>query len=46
MMPLVHVGGIVRNLFAPILSAGSIVMCAGFDATQFWTLSLEREITW
>ena len=46
MMPLFHVGGIVRNLFAPILSGGSVVMCAGFDATQFWALSLAREITW
>ena len=45
-MPLFHVGGIVRNLFAPILSGGSVMMCSGFDATQFWTLAVERGITW
>ncbi|KAJ7607839.1 acetyl-CoA synthetase-like protein [Mycena polygramma] len=35
MMPLFHVGGIVRNLLAPIFSGGSAIMCAGFDAMAF-----------
>lgn len=46
MMPLFHVGGIARNLFAPILSGGSAVMCAGFDAAAFWSLSTELGTTW
>ncbi|CAK5273778.1 unnamed protein product, partial [Mycena citricolor] len=46
MMPLFHVGGIVRNLLAPIFSGGSAVMCAGFDAIAFWTLSRDLQATW
>lgn len=46
MMPLFHVGGIVRNLFAPILSGGSAIMCAGFDAEDFWSLSVQLGSTW
>ena len=46
MMPLFHVGGIVRNLFAPICSGGSAIMCAGFDAAAFWSLSTELGSTW
>lgn len=45
-MPLFHVGGIVRNLLAPILSGGSAVMCPGFDAIAFWTLSVQFKTTW
>ncbi|KAJ6617908.1 AMP-dependent synthetase and ligase [Mycena sp. CBHHK59/15] len=46
MMPLFHVGGIVRNLLAPMFSGGSAIMCAGFDAMAFWTLSQELQATW
>ncbi|KAF8998261.1 acetyl-CoA synthetase-like protein [Cyathus striatus] len=46
MMPLFHVGGIVRNLLAPILSGGSAIMCFGFDATAFWNLAQEFHATW
>ncbi|KII85716.1 hypothetical protein PLICRDRAFT_116163 [Plicaturopsis crispa FD-325 SS-3] len=46
MMPLFHVGGIVRNLFAPIMSGGSVIMCGGFDSTAFWTLAQELRATW
>ena len=38
MMPLFHIGGIVRNLFAPILSGGSVISCNGFDPLIFWDL--------
>ena len=38
MMPLFHIGGIVRNLFAPILSGGSVISCSGFDPLIFWDL--------
>ncbi|KAF5386410.1 hypothetical protein D9757_006671 [Collybiopsis confluens] len=46
MMPLFHVGGIVRNLLAPILSGGSAIMCPGFDAIAFWNISAQFKATW
>lgn len=46
MMPLFHVGGIVRNLLAPMLSGGSVVMCAGFDPIAFWNLAAQLKVTW
>ncbi|KAF8997871.1 AMP-dependent synthetase and ligase [Cyathus striatus] len=46
MMPLFHVGGIVRNLLAPVLSGGSAIMCFGFDAMAFWNLAQEFQATW
>ncbi|CAO3592963.1 unnamed protein product [Absidia cylindrospora] len=38
MMPLFHVGGIIRNLFAPIFTAGTVILCKGFDAGMFWDI--------
>eukprot|EP01041_Mallomonas_annulata_P009368 gene9368-19429_t len=38
MMPLYHIGGIVRNILSPILSGGSVVCCPGFDACLFWEI--------
>ncbi|KDQ58575.1 hypothetical protein JAAARDRAFT_155112 [Jaapia argillacea MUCL 33604] len=46
MMPLFHVGGIVRNLLAPMFSGGSAIMCTGFDAQAFWPIIIERGATW
>ena len=46
MMPFFHVGGIVRNLLAPILSGGSTVVCSGFDPLAFWKISEELKATW
>ncbi|KAJ7584254.1 hypothetical protein C8J56DRAFT_1095604, partial [Mycena floridula] len=46
MMPLFHVGGIVRNLFAPIFSGGSVICCSGFDSSAFWQLAVEKKATW
>ncbi|KAJ6485731.1 acetyl-CoA synthetase-like protein [Mycena sanguinolenta] len=46
MMPLFHVGGIVRNLLAPMFSGGSAIMCAGFDAMAFWTLARDLQASW
>ncbi|KAL3905309.1 MAG: hypothetical protein SGARI_004524, partial [Bacillariaceae sp.] len=40
LMPLFHVGGIVRQVFAPVLSAGSVICCPSFDAHLFWQLLL------
>ncbi|KAJ1551615.1 hypothetical protein HK096_006770 [Nowakowskiella sp. JEL0078] len=36
MMPLYHVGGIVRNLLAPLLSGSSVIITSGFDPVLFW----------
>jgi acyl-CoA synthetase (AMP-forming)/AMP-acid ligase II len=46
MMPLFHVGGIVRNLLAPIISGGSVIVCAGFDADAFWSVHGAIGATW
>lgn len=46
MMPLFHVGGIVRNLWAPVLSGGSAIMCGGFDANTWWPLAAQHGATW
>ena len=36
MMPLFHIGGIMRNLLAPLLSGGASIVCNGFDPILFW----------
>ena len=46
MMPLFHVGGIVRNLWAPVFSGGSTITCSSFDASSFWTLAQHLGATW
>ncbi|KAF4553860.1 AMP-binding enzyme-like protein 22 [Elsinoe fawcettii] len=46
MMPLFHVGGIVRNLFAPIMAGGSTICCAAFDANSFWDIVEDHSPTW
>ena len=45
-MPLNHVGGLVRNLFAPIMSGGSVICCGTFDANLFWDCVEEFAPTW
>lgn len=45
-MPLNHVGGLVRNLFAPILSGGSVICCSAFDANLFWDCVEDFSPTW
>ncbi|KAF9269892.1 acetyl-CoA synthetase-like protein [Marasmius fiardii PR-910] len=46
MMPLFHVGGIVRNLLSPVFSGGSTIVCAGFDAVAFWSIASKLGATW
>ena len=36
MMPLFHVGGIIRNLYAPLLAGSGMIYSDGFDGTMFW----------
>jgi acyl-CoA synthetase (AMP-forming)/AMP-acid ligase II len=46
MMPLFHIGGIVRNIFSPILSGGSVISCSGFDPILFWNVLSNQRVTW
>jgi acyl-CoA synthetase (AMP-forming)/AMP-acid ligase II/acyl carrier protein len=46
MMPLNHVGGIVRNLFAPVMSGGATILCQAFDPNLFWDLLEVGQGTW
>ncbi|GKZ00275.1 hypothetical protein MPSEU_000980400 [Mayamaea pseudoterrestris] len=46
MMPLYHVGGIVRQVFSPILSGGCVICCPAFEPTLFWALLRNRAFNW
>jgi acyl-CoA synthetase (AMP-forming)/AMP-acid ligase II/acetyltransferase-like isoleucine patch superfamily enzyme/acyl carrier protein len=46
MMPLNHIGGLLRNLFSPILLGGSTICCTAFDPNEFWDLVVECNPTW
>lgn len=46
MMPLFHIGGIMRNILSPILSGGSVITCGLFDAGLFWTILASHHFTW
>ena len=39
-------GGLVRNLFAPILAGGSTICCPAFDPNLFWDVVEEQSPTW
>ena len=39
-------GGIVRNVFSPLLSGGSIIACGGFDPLLFWDTLVAHRVTW
>ncbi|CAG8426467.1 unnamed protein product [Penicillium salamii] len=36
MMPLNHVGGIIRSILSPILAGGATICCPAFDPSMFW----------
>ncbi|KAJ4303436.1 hypothetical protein N0V90_002330 [Kalmusia sp. IMI 367209] len=46
MMPLFHVGGLIRNLFAPLITGGSTICCSSFDPNLFWDLVESEGATW
>ncbi|KAI1357550.1 acetyl-CoA synthetase-like protein [Xylaria arbuscula] len=46
MMPLYHIGGIIRNLFAPLFSGGSTICCPNFDPNLFWDQIEDVQPTW
>ena len=45
-MPLFHVGGICRNLLAPLFAGGSTTAMPFFDVGDFWTVAVEKKCTW
>ena len=47
LMPLFHVGGIIRQVFSPILSGGCVICCPSFDPSLFWSLLVQQNaFTW
>jgi len=46
MMPLFHIGGIMRNILSPILAGGSVITCSGFDPILFWDVLSTQRVTW
>lgn len=46
LMPLFHVGGIVRQVFSPLISGGSVICCPSFDPSIFWSLLSKEAFTW
>jgi acyl-CoA synthetase (AMP-forming)/AMP-acid ligase II len=46
MMPLFHIGGIVRNVLSPLLAGGSSILCPSFDPTAFWEVLTIHRVTW
>lgn len=45
-MPLNHSGGLVRNLFSPVVTGGSIICCKGFEGEGFWECVERFQPTW
>ncbi|KAL4911733.1 hypothetical protein BDW62DRAFT_217121 [Aspergillus aurantiobrunneus] len=46
MMPLHHIGGMVRSLYAPMLAGGTTICCASFDPSLFWDVVEQWSPTW
>jgi len=46
LMPLFHVGGIVRQVFSPVLSGGCVICCPNFDPVVFWSLLERKKFNW
>lgn len=46
LMPLFHVGGIIRQVYSPVLSAGCVICCPSFDPVIFWQLLSKGAFTW
>ncbi|KAI9149614.1 putative NRPS-like protein biosynthetic cluster [Paramyrothecium foliicola] len=46
MMPLHHVGGLIRNIVAPLFAGGSVICCPTFDPSLFWDMVETSGPTW
>jgi len=40
------VGGIVRQVFSPLISGGCVICCPSFDPSIFWALMAKDAFTW
>lgn len=45
-MLTLYSGGLVRNLFAPLVTGGSTICCPSFDPNLFWDLVEDDNPTW
>jgi acyl-coenzyme A synthetase/AMP-(fatty) acid ligase len=41
-----HVGGIVRQVFSPLVSSSCVICCPSFDASLFWALLDQAAFNW
>lgn len=46
LMPLFHVGGIIRQVYSPLVSGGCVICCPSFDADLFWALLERSAFNW
>ena len=46
LMPLFHIGGILRQVYSPILSGGCVICCPSFDPSIFWSMLAQSKFTW
>jgi acyl-CoA synthetase (AMP-forming)/AMP-acid ligase II/acetyltransferase-like isoleucine patch superfamily enzyme/acyl carrier protein len=46
LMPLFHIGGILRQVYSPVLSGGCVICCPSFDPSIFWSLLARNKFTW
>lgn len=46
LMPLFHVGGILRQVYSPLVSGGTVICCPSFDADIFWSLLKRQAFNW
>ncbi|KAL4787173.1 hypothetical protein BJX76DRAFT_345676 [Aspergillus varians] len=46
MMPLHHIGGMIRSLYAPMLAGGTTICCVSFDPSLFWDVVEKWSPTW
>ncbi|PWY91671.1 hypothetical protein BO94DRAFT_554883 [Aspergillus sclerotioniger CBS 115572] len=46
MMPLRHVGGMMRSLWAPLVAGGTTICCPYFDPNMFWDVVEQYHPTW
>eukprot|EP00978_Attheya_sp_CCMP212_P021821 scaffold64143_cov68-Attheya_sp.AAC.9 len=46
LMPLFHVGGIVRQVISPLVSGSAVICCPSFDPSIFWALAAKHAFNW
>ena len=46
LMPLFHVGGIIRQVYSPLISGTGVICCPSFDTDIYWSLLQKRAFNW